>query len=231
MASLFHAFNALLPFTNPSTPLWRDIIHTLVLCTALYLAPNVDWQKVFDSFRRPQTAIPPEQEEQILQEDPGRRASDAAKREEETRAEWQRRMVVEAQIKEKERRAREEKKEKEERERREEIEALRRAGEIITEGLEQKRMIKVEEVAKAVKRDEKWVEQLVRREGILGTKMLDDGKKKVTILTGRGWLVRIDEETMNEAYNKAAKSSEGGGKVSWEELGIIIQEVLVNSSN
>ena len=41
MASILKALNAFLPFTDPSRPLWRDILHTLLLCTILYLGPHI----------------------------------------------------------------------------------------------------------------------------------------------------------------------------------------------
>ncbi|OCL03485.1 hypothetical protein AOQ84DRAFT_392256 [Glonium stellatum] len=39
--TLRRALNALLPFTDPSTPLLQDIIHTFILCAALYFAPAI----------------------------------------------------------------------------------------------------------------------------------------------------------------------------------------------
>ncbi|OCK82030.1 hypothetical protein K432DRAFT_380791 [Lepidopterella palustris CBS 459.81] len=41
LAALRRALNVLLPFTDPSTPVLQDIIHTLVLCAALYFAPAI----------------------------------------------------------------------------------------------------------------------------------------------------------------------------------------------
>ncbi|KAI9865519.1 MAG: hypothetical protein M1824_002259 [Vezdaea acicularis] len=39
-SNYFQRLNILLPFTDPKTPLWLDIAHTLVLCSVLYLAPT-----------------------------------------------------------------------------------------------------------------------------------------------------------------------------------------------
>ncbi|KAF2803095.1 uncharacterized protein BDZ99DRAFT_174336 [Mytilinidion resinicola] len=39
--TLRHALDILLPFTDPSTPLIQDIIHTIALCSALYIAPAI----------------------------------------------------------------------------------------------------------------------------------------------------------------------------------------------
>jgi hypothetical protein len=41
MTSFLRALNAFLPFTDPSRPLWRDVLHTLLLCTILYLGPHI----------------------------------------------------------------------------------------------------------------------------------------------------------------------------------------------
>ena len=52
------------------------------------------------------------------------------------------------------------------------------------------------------------------------------------MLTGQGWVVRIDEDVMKQAYQRAARwKGNGDGKVSWEQLGRIIQETLRDSSN
>jgi hypothetical protein len=332
MTSLFRAFNALLPFTDPSTPLWRDIFHTLILCTFLYVAPSLHLERVFDgSWRRKTEAVdttvpgrvnieePPEQDNvqqetadreqepaivdeavnipelrpverdaapfppppnfQIPEQDqdepeagpvngqPARRrdpnrevgakkakslarrnqqrayneflreqgeaeraewARDAAKREEELRVEKERRMVVEAQIQERERRARVEKKEREERERREELEAVRNAVNSIADALEESNAVQIGEIAKLAKRDTSWAEQLVKKEGVLGTKSVD-GKKQVIMLTRQGWIVKVDQDAMREAYQRAA-TWKGDGKVSWEQFGRIVQETLRDRS-
>jgi hypothetical protein len=39
--TLRRALDILLPFTDPSTPLIQDIIHTIALCSALYFAPTI----------------------------------------------------------------------------------------------------------------------------------------------------------------------------------------------
>lgn len=48
MAAIQKGINKLLPFTDPTTPIWRDILHSVVLCTFLYFAPQIQWQKLID---------------------------------------------------------------------------------------------------------------------------------------------------------------------------------------
>ena len=48
MTSLLSILNTLLPFTDPSRSLWRDILHTLLLCTFLYFGPQIRLERVFD---------------------------------------------------------------------------------------------------------------------------------------------------------------------------------------
>jgi hypothetical protein len=335
MTSVFRVFNALLPFTDPSTPLWRDIFHTLILCTFLYIAPSLHLERFLDGTWRntaqtaraadtpvvasneeipptpeigneeipdpvqepiiigeaddiPEarpTAFPPavdfqfpdqEQDEAEAEaeagpvngqparrRDPNREvgakkarslarrnqqrayneflreqgeaeraewARDAEKREEELRAEKERRMVVEAQIQERERKARVEKKEREERERKEELEAVRKAVNSITDALGESNAIRVDEVAKLAKRDTSWVEQLAKKEGVLGMKTVE-GRKQVIMLTGQGWIVKIDQDAMREAYHRAALwKGKDDGKISWEQFGRIVQETLRDRS-
>lgn len=49
MTSLLLALNALLPFTDSSRPLWRDILQTLILCTFLYFGPQIRLRRVYES--------------------------------------------------------------------------------------------------------------------------------------------------------------------------------------
>lgn len=158
-------------------------------------------------------------------------ARDAKEREEEARAERERRAVAEAKIQERERRAREERKTREEMERKSEIEACRKAVVLVTDALEEGGAISVDEVAKSAGKNKAWVQKLAAVEGILGTKDVD-GKKQVTILTARGWIVRIDQDLMSDVYSKAAKwNGKSDGKVTWEHLGRVVQETLRNRSN
>ena len=48
MTGLLGVLNTLLPFTDPSRQLWRDILHTIVLCTFLYFGPQIRLERVYD---------------------------------------------------------------------------------------------------------------------------------------------------------------------------------------
>lgn len=52
MKSFLRVLDALLPFTDPSRPLWRDILHTLFLCTILYLGPHIRFASFGDLVAR-----------------------------------------------------------------------------------------------------------------------------------------------------------------------------------
>ncbi|KAF1811702.1 hypothetical protein P152DRAFT_488718 [Eremomyces bilateralis CBS 781.70] len=41
LAPVRYVLNLLLPFTKPATPIWRDILHSVVLCTLLYYGPEI----------------------------------------------------------------------------------------------------------------------------------------------------------------------------------------------
>jgi predicted HTH domain antitoxin len=339
MTSIFKVFNALLPFTNPSTPVWRDILHTIFLCTFLYLAPSLHLERFVDpawwatrgppvnsnaneqdapqrpvgneteahignedtQFPRAVDNIPPPQPEQhgtavedvppefqqpddfrvpnipqdhepeagpvngqpARRRDPNREvgakkarslarrdqqraynefmreqgeaqraewARDAEEREKEMLLEKQRRTAAEAKIIERERKAREEKKEREERERRDEAQAVNKAVASLVDALEEDSAVSVGEVAKLAGRSREWAEQLIRREGVLGTREMD-GRIIVTMLTKPGWVVRIDKDAMMEAYKKAGTwNGKGQGKVTYQQLGRTLQETLRDRS-
>lgn len=50
MASFFSFLNSFVPFADPSRPLWRDVVLSAILCTALYIAPKIDVQHVRSFF-------------------------------------------------------------------------------------------------------------------------------------------------------------------------------------
>lgn len=56
MSGILKAVNTLLPFTDSTTPIWREVLHTVVLCTLLYFAPQVPWQRLID-FARGRAAV------------------------------------------------------------------------------------------------------------------------------------------------------------------------------
>jgi predicted flap endonuclease-1-like 5' DNA nuclease len=315
MASLIRTLNAFLPFTNPSTPILQDVIHTIVLCTFLWFAPQIEWKDLrgrvlgrkveqneaeqldgalgeevegaevmeeqaeaeqFGQEDRAGDAIPDEaafapppdfenadeagpvnptrRNANSTREVGAKKAKSLAKRNQQRayneflreqgeaeRAEWARdskereekleqqraeRAAREQVIKDKERKEREGRKIREGEERREELDAVRDAGEILREGLVEDGFVRCEDLARRVNRDVEWVEKLVRREGVLGVRDVD-GKREVTLLTKRGFVVRISEDMMRVAYERAAvKGAKGDGRVSWEDLGGVIQKVV-----
>jgi hypothetical protein len=87
-------------------------------------------------------------------------------------------------------------------------------------------MIELAEVVKLVDRDVAWVEAVVKKEGILGLKS-ENGTKVLTLLTGRGWIVRVDETSMKALYQAAsAHNGSASGKIGWSELGIMLERIL-----
>jgi predicted flap endonuclease-1-like 5' DNA nuclease len=157
--------------------------------------------------------------------------STAKQREQEVAAEQERRAKVEAEIVERAQRERIERREREAREREEEVQAIQAAGKMLREELPGRGMVELGAVGESVGRDVEWVEELVRREGMLGVVVVD-GKKVLTMMTGRGWLVKIDEDTMEDFYSRVAstayKASDDGSRssIGWEELGGILQKLL-----
>lgn len=153
-------------------------------------------------------------------------ARDATEREEKLEEERAKRVAREQNIKEKERKEREVRKVKEEEERREELDAIRDGGEVLREGLEVDGFVRCEDLAKKVQRDVAWVEGLVKRYGVLGIREVN-GKKEVTMLTARGFVVRVNEDLMKMAYERAAiKSAKGDVKITWNDFGSVIQKVV-----
>lgn len=49
-----------------------------------------------------------------------------------------------------------------------------------------------------------------------------------TMTTGTGWAVKVDEAVMRKVYARAVEVGLGkeGGRVSWEELGGLLDEVV-----
>lgn len=155
-------------------------------------------------------------------------ARDAKEREEKVEEERAKRVAREQKIKDKERKERESRKMREEEERREELDAVREVGEAAREGLEVDGFVRCETLAKRVQRDIAWVERLIRRDGVLGVSFVG-GRREVTMLTARGFVVRINEDIMKIAYERAAvKAAKGDGKIGWGDLGSVIQKVVTD---
>src|ERR1700761_2180283 len=53
--SIIALINTFIPFSDPSRPLWRDIILSIIICTFLYFAPQLQtngaWKSLTDAIR------------------------------------------------------------------------------------------------------------------------------------------------------------------------------------
>lgn len=155
-----------------------------------------------------------------------RDADGAVEREKEASKERERRKAVEAKIAAQKAKERAEKKEREAREKGEEeerrVKALNIVGERFKTGL-----VWLDDVAEMVKRDRIWVEGIVKREGYLGMKEVD-GKNTLTMVTRSGWLVRIDEDLMQETYMQIEelRGREDDSDITPEETGACLESIL-----
>ena len=153
-------------------------------------------------------------------------AEGAKEREEAMREEKQRRAAAEMEIEERARREREARREEERREA--EAERLRRERVVdaVREGLELRGLVDLKEVGRNEGRDVQWVERLARASGLVGGKEVKGGI--CTMITGTGWAVKVDEAVMRKVYARAVEIGlgKGDGRVSWEELGGLLDEVV-----
>lgn len=78
------------------------------------------------------------------------------------------------------------------------------------------------------RKDEVWVEKILRLNGVLGDGTRKDEEGRVTMITESGWIVRVDEEVMTEVWERAViKAGEKeDGKIGMAEVGALIEEVL-----
>jgi hypothetical protein len=137
-----------------------------------------------------------------------------------------RRAKVEAEIEWRAKEKREKKKAKEEKREKEESDAIQKASTMVADGLRDEGRIEIEKVAQAVDRDVPWVEKLLRKDGMLGLKTLTDGKS-LTMLTSKGWVVRVTETELHQLYTQAASyNSATSGKVTWTEMGVLLDDIL-----
>lgn len=149
-----------------------------------------------------------------------RDAEDAEEREEALLEEKRRRAVIEMEVEEKQRKEREERRVKEEAERARELARREEVVRRVREGVEARGYVDL----RTLEGEEEYVRGLVRSSGILGERRTESGTVEVRILTTGGWVVRIDQKTMDEAYKRALRSNKGA--VSLEELGTILEETV-----
>jgi hypothetical protein len=155
-----------------------------------------------------------------------RDAESAEDREKEAAKERERRKAVEAKIAAQKARERAEKKEREAREREKEKERRIKTLKIVDEGLK-RGLVWLDDVRQKVNRDRSWVKGVVKREGYLGMKEVN-GKKVLTVVTKTGWLVRVDEELMQETYQQieASRDPEDDSDITPEETGTYLEKLL-----
>ena len=159
-----------------------------------------------------------------------RRAAEAHGREEREAAlasEKARRAEEERRIAEKQRLERERKKEEERREAEEERERRERAVERVREDVVKKGAADLVGLAVEEGKDRMWIERLVRASGIVAQMENDLAGSKIMI-TGEGWMVRVDRELMTKAYADAvAFGDRKDGRVSFEEFGEIVERAVM----
>jgi len=294
MTSFLRALNAFLPFTDPSRPLWRDVLHTLLLCIVLYLGPHIRFTSIRDlvaclNKQQAHTQAHREQEEsneqvrdagvvaqdngELPQNDPAnlrapealeneanaldntpapqafdiapnvpqprrrdpnrivgakkakslarrdrvrayneflreqgdaqraRDAEGAKEREEVAARERERRRAVEERIQAEKARERAERKEREAEIREEEEAKRRELMRLVGETLERGTPMNLHTVAKMVGRERVWVENVIKREGLLGMKNIN-GQKVLAMITKNGYLVQVDEALIQTTYHE-----------------------------
>ncbi|KAJ4373308.1 hypothetical protein N0V83_003602 [Neocucurbitaria cava] len=152
-------------------------------------------------------------------------AEGAEEREAALAAERERRARIEEEIRERERVERDQAKWEREREAEEENARRERVVSRVREEMQQRGAVDLVDVAWAEGKDRVWVERLVRASGLLS--QLQKGGAHVMI-TGHGWLVRLDAELMKQAYADAEVYGErNGGKVSFTEFGGILEKAVL----
>ncbi|KAF1950020.1 hypothetical protein CC80DRAFT_456432, partial [Byssothecium circinans] len=161
-----------------------------------------------------------------------RRAAEANGREEREAAlalEKARRWEEERRIAEKQRLERERKKEDERRDADDERERRERVVAFVRDEVMKRGAVDLVKVAAGEGKDRVWIERLVRASGMV-TKMEMEcgGGGSRVMVTGEGWIVRVDGELMAKAYADAVAFGEGrDGRVSFEEFGGIVERAVL----
>ncbi|KAF2120288.1 hypothetical protein BDV96DRAFT_485866 [Lophiotrema nucula] len=174
-----------------------------------------DQRRAYHEFHRQQAELRRQEE-----------AKEAPAREAALLAEKQRRAEVEKEIQENARKERERKKEEERKEQEEESKRRERALRTVRELFEKKGAVDLGDVAWKEDKNSLWIERLVRASGLL-SQASKRGESTHIMITGGGWLVRIDEDLMRQAYTDAiAFGNKRDGKVSFSELGGMLEKAV-----
>jgi hypothetical protein len=172
-----------------------------------------DQRRAYHEFHRQEAEL------RRLQEQEG-----AEEREKEVSAEKERRARIEADIASKEREERARRKEAERRESEEENERRERVLSNVRDAAEKRGCVDLLDEARREKKDKVWVVKLVKASGLLA-QLSNEGSK--TMITGNGWLVRVDHAIMEQVYKDAeAFGRRNEGRVGFEDLGSVVERAV-----
>ena len=172
-----------------------------------------DQRRAYHEFHRSQA------EQRRLAEEEGREEREAA-----LAAEKARRAEIERELADEKREKQARKREEERREAEEELRRRERVVERVKEEVVRKGAVDLVDVAIGEGKDRLWVERLVRASGMMG-QMDRDGEK--VMITGEGWLIKIDRDLMKTAYEEAVAFGDSrDGKVSFANFGGILEKAV-----
>jgi hypothetical protein len=172
-----------------------------------------DQRRAYHEFHRQEAEL------RRLQEQEG-----AEEREAEIAAERERRARIEADIAAKEREERTKRKEAERKEVDEENERRQRVVEKVRNMVNKQGCVDLLDEARKEGKDKMWVIKVVKASGVLAQLSIDGSR---AMITGDGWLVRVDEGIMQEAYRDAETFGQRhGGIVGFEDLGGFMERAV-----
>jgi hypothetical protein len=172
-----------------------------------------DQRRAYHEFHRQEAEL------RRLQEQEG-----AEEREKEISAEKERRAKIEADIASKEREERAKRKEAERREVEEENERRERVVGKVRDAVEWKGYVDLLDEARREKKDKVWVVKLIKASGLLA--QLSSERSKAMI-TADGWLVRVDQAIMEQAYRDAESfGRHKEGRIGFEDLGGFMERAV-----
>ncbi|KAL1598793.1 hypothetical protein SLS60_007935 [Paraconiothyrium brasiliense] len=172
-----------------------------------------DQRRAYHEFHRSQA------EQRRLAEEAGREEREAALAEEKAR-----RAEVESLLAEEKRERQAWEREQKRKEADDEHQRRERVVKKVKEEIARKGAVDLVEAAIEEGKDNLWLERLVRASGMLS--QMENGEGKVMI-TGEGWLVKIDAKIMQMAYEEAASFGDSrDGKVSFANFGGILEKAV-----
>lgn len=183
-----------------------------------------DQRRAYNEFQRART-----QEQNALYE------STKSEREAEILAEREKRIANEEKLREQERVARAKRKEEQARARERGIKRREYIVRCVREELNVSGAVDLDlvgrEVGEGMARGE--VLSLIRASGVALTTERTDQGKVVTVITGGGWVVRVDEGMMSKAYTKIAENESIGnedGIISAADISSVLEELVMSAS-